>query len=557
MEGSRSPSGVAAVAGQGSGQLGNAATRRTRIEDQQEEGDRAMVTAAGQGSAAGTVMKRKRDAVDGDGRGSESSGEQSQLSLTMMPVEPPTLMPLQELVNTCRAMLNNSGNPPTNQAVSFIWGAMDKIGMLDVGLMDEMGFFLHRNVGPQNPPVLTYKAIYKSPDNFMIMVLYMPRGAVMPLHDHLGMTVFTKLLFGSAHIQAYDWVQPHVCAAGPGSALLAEKVRDHHLMARSSRTWVLFPDATGNLNRFVAGQDGPCVFLKVFTPLYSLVEQQHPSFYQYSPYALDLNVVHVEVPEEKKGRMVWVRKIDEPKNFIKIVRLPYRDKIGPDDVALMDEVRFLEETNGGAGHRNDPPIITCKTITVFFLPPGAAMPLHNHPGLTVFSKLLLGSAHVVAYDWVRPSAYAGSGSGSTMTMLAEKALDQEFTAACGAWVLFPDSCGNMHRFVAGEDGPCAFLDVVTPSYSPAKQGPCSFYRDMPYDLHPGMAAHLNTLGEEMNDPEIVAKILRSLPPQFKQIAIAIKTLLDVSMMTVVDLTRWLKESEEAFEKDPASLQHES
>ncbi|GJN23866.1 hypothetical protein PR202_gb11556 [Eleusine coracana subsp. coracana] len=324
MEGGKSPSRVTAVAGEGS-ELGNAATRRTRIEDQQEEGDRAVVTAAGQGSGAGTGMKRKRDAVDGDGRGSESSGEQSQHSLTtMMPVEPPTLMPLQELVNTCRAMLNNSGNQPTNQAVSFIRGAMDKIGMLDVGLMDEMGFFLHRNVGPQNPPVLTYKAIYKSPNNFMIMVLYMPRGAVMPLHDHPGMTVFTKLLFGSAHIQAYDWVQPHVCAAGPGSALLAEKVSDRHLTARSSRTWVLFADSSGNMNRFVAGQDGPCVFLKVFTPLYSLVEHQHPSFYQYSPYALDLNVVPVEVPEEKKGRMVWVRKIDEPKNFIKIVRLPYR-----------------------------------------------------------------------------------------------------------------------------------------------------------------------------------------------------------------------------------------
>ncbi|KAK3146576.1 hypothetical protein QOZ80_3BG0268260 [Eleusine coracana subsp. coracana] len=179
------------------------------------------------------------------------------------------------------------------------------------------------------------------------------------------------------------------------------------------------------------------------------------------------------------------------------------DKIGPDDVALVDEVLFLEETNnGGAGHHNDPPIITCKTvyewdnftITVFFLPPGAAMPLHSHPGLTVFSKLLLGSAHVVAYDWVRPSVYtgSGSGSGSTMTMLAEKALDHEFTAACGAWVLFPDSGGNMHRFVAGEDGPCAFLDVVTPSYSPAKQGPCSFYRDLPYDLHPDVESRNQT-----------------------------------------------------------------
>ena len=68
-----------------------------------------------------------------------------------------------------------------------------------------------------------------------------------------------------------------------------------------------------------------------------------------------------------------------------------------------------------------------------------------------------------------------------------------------------------------------------------------------------MAAHLATLGEEVKDAEIVTKILRCLPPRFKQIAIAIKTLLDVSMMTVADLTGRLKEAEEAFEEAPATL----
>lgn len=53
----------------------------------------------------------------------------------------------------------------------------------------------------------------------------------------------------------------------------------------------------------------------------------------------------------------------------------------------------------------------------------------------------------------------------------------------------------------------------------------------------GMAAHLATLGEDVTDKEIVAKILRSLPPRFKQIAITIRTLLDISTMTVANLTR--------------------
>jgi hypothetical protein len=72
----------------------------------------------------------------------------------------------------------------------------------------------------------------------------------------------------------------------------------------------------------------------------------------------------------------------------------------------------------------------------------------------------------------------------------------------------------------------------------------------------GMAAQLATLGEKVKDSEIVAKMLRSLPSRFKQISIVIKTLLDVSTMSVAELTRRLKEAKEAFDKAPASLQHD-
>jgi hypothetical protein len=67
-----------------------------------------------------------------------------------------------------------------------------------------------------------------------------------------------------------------------------------------------------------------------------------------------------------------------------------------------------------------------------------------------------------------------------------------------------------------------------------------------------MAAHLTTLGEEVKDDEIVAKMLQSMSPHFKQITI--KTLLNVSTMSVTDLTGQLKETEEAFEEASTSLQ---
>jgi hypothetical protein len=68
-----------------------------------------------------------------------------------------------------------------------------------------------------------------------------------------------------------------------------------------------------------------------------------------------------------------------------------------------------------------------------------------------------------------------------------------------------------------------------------------------------MAAYLATLGEEVKDDEIIAKMLRSLSPRFKQIMIAIKTLLDVSTMCVTDLTGQLKEADETFKEAPTSL----
>jgi ABC-type uncharacterized transport system permease subunit len=69
-----------------------------------------------------------------------------------------------------------------------------------------------------------------------------------------------------------------------------------------------------------------------------------------------------------------------------------------------------------------------------------------------------------------------------------------------------------------------------------------------------MAEHLIMLNEEVKDGKIIIKMLQSLPPCFKQITIAIKTLLDVLTMSVADLIGRLKEVEEVFEEVPTSLQ---
>ncbi|GJM96062.1 hypothetical protein PR202_ga12869 [Eleusine coracana subsp. coracana] len=130
-------------------------------------------------------------------------------------------------------------------------------------------------------------------------------------------------------------------------------------------------------------------------------------------------------------------------------------------------------------------------IVIFFLPPKAVIPLHNHPGMTVFSKLLFGSLHVRSYDWVHPDdrliVTAGNEStnprnrDSTLpaVKLARLVLDADLSAPCDALVLYPESGGNMHQFAAAT--PCAVLDVLGPPYS--KDRDCTYYQDLPFSNH--------------------------------------------------------------------------
>ncbi|KAF8376816.1 hypothetical protein HHK36_031515 [Tetracentron sinense] len=120
------------------------------------------------------------------------------------------------------------------------------------------------------------------------------------------------------------------------------------------------------------------------------------------------------------------------------------------------------------------------SIGVFCFPAGGVLPLHDHPGMTVLSKVLYGSMYIKAYDWVKME-----NSNCRALGLVGKVVDDIFDAPCEASVLFPRSGGNIHSFTALT--PCAILDVLSPPYSEEFGRPSTYFSDIPIPALPGYA----------------------------------------------------------------------
>nr|XP_043611417.1 plant cysteine oxidase 2-like isoform X2 [Erigeron canadensis] len=157
------------------------------------------------------------------------------------------------------------------------------------------------------------------------------------------------------------------------------------------------------------------------------------------------------------------------------------DGMVAEDVGLSRNLQFFK-TRSIAGVT---PKVACTTIyqcekfslCIFFLPANAVIPLHNHPEMTVFNKLLLGKVHIKAYDLVDSTDSDDSVSPlQRQPKLASVKADGIFTAPCDTSVLYPTSGGNIHSFTAIT--PCAILDVMGPPYSKKDGRDCSYYREI-------------------------------------------------------------------------------
>ena len=153
------------------------------------------------------------------------------------------------------------------------------------------------------------------------------------------------------------------------------------------------------------------------------------------------------------------------------------------DLLTADDVGLVA---GGTGSKPGSPIgyhhvhaDDGLSMGIFVIPAGGEIPLHDHPGMSVLSKLLFGSLRVTAYDMPDAPPPARSlfgrlgGKERTLACAGPPSV-RTVSAPCETLRLDPVA-GNIHSFRALEH--TAIFDVLTPPYNDFDGRSCHYYEE--------------------------------------------------------------------------------
>jgi len=144
------------------------------------------------------------------------------------------------------------------------------------------------------------------------------------------------------------------------------------------------------------------------------------------------------------------------------------DALEASDLGIRcDEARRLHGSAAKVGYQ-EVYSGTDMTLCIFVLKAGAHIPLHDHPHMYVFGRLLFGRMRVISYNPEPATRPSGAPGASWAALHSDDELGPEPTT----YALGPEE-GNVHELYALED--CAFFDVVMPPYDPPAGQGCNYY----------------------------------------------------------------------------------